>query len=157
MSRSLSDLVKAGLIRLWLAELGPRRQAHRRLYVSSEIDEWIAGLSDQDSGQRLQSERSEIEAIFAHFISGQPLTYFYEVNPPAGEGIKKIKTARFRLWGWAHEPQTLVLVVAATKASLVATRGLERDLGRSALEKRKALGVHDAASGHWSELFPKAG
>lgn len=156
MSRTLDELLRSGEIEQVRVDLGPRRQSNRRLFVTKAVKEWINGLSNERLGGRLQSERDEIEAIFAEFIAGRPLTYICDVNPPAGEGIKKLKTYRFRLWGWAHQRQTFVINLACTKDDLKAKIIHERSMGKKALAIRNSLGVISSAKGNWSELFPSS-
>lgn len=105
-------------------------------------------------GSALLSEWHELEAIFAEFVAGRPLpNVIIEVNPPAGEGIKKLKTQRFRLWGWAAAAQTLVLVAGVHKSAIKSQGLREGDFGRRALSIRNELAVFEFAKGHWSELF----
>lgn len=135
-------------------DLGPRRLPARQLYVTKEAKQWLDQLSTEFSGNSLLSERAEVEAIFAEFVAGQPLTDLVEVNPPAGEGIKKLKTTRFRMWGWAYGRQIFILTNACTKKETKEKLVRERDMGQKALNIRNGLGVFSSAKGHWSELFP---
>jgi len=102
----------------------------------------------------LLSEQAEVDAIFAEFVAGRPVTYLFDVNPPAGEGIKKLKTHRFRLWGWVYGSQIFIITNACTKIALKSKTINERKMGIKALEIRNSLGVFSSAKGHWSELFP---
>lgn len=154
MSRTLDELVRVGLVRLWAGDLGPRRMPNRRLYLSKEFEAWAEELSTEKPSGRLLAERVELDAVLAEFVAGRPLSnVILDVNPPAGEGIKKLKTQRFRLWGWAPAAQTLVLVLGARKDDIVRRVILEKDLGKQALALRNGMGVNESAKGHWSELF----
>jgi len=155
MSRGLDELLRAGLIFPVKVDLGPRRMPHRILYVSKDFGEWATTLSSDRRSKALQSERDELNTIFGEFIAGKKLAnVLLDVNPPAGEGIKKLKTTSFRLWGWAHASQTLVLVLGARKADLASKAIREGSMGRRARDLRNAMGVREVASGTWYELFP---
>jgi len=157
MSRSLDDLVREGLVLAPQVELGPRRSKHRRLFVSKCLERWrLQLLSTEPPKRTLQSERGEIDAIFAEFIAGRAMTHLVDARPPTGEGIRKIKTHRYRLWGWSAAPQTLVLLLAATKDQIAAKEVSEKRMSLAAHRIRKRWRCHEVTNGPWYELFRKA-
>lgn len=106
----------------------------------------------------LLSEHVELGTFFGEFIAGRPVgNVVIDVNPPAGEGIRKFKTTSFRFWGWAPDDCTLVLVRVASKSALASKLIQEREQGRLARDWMRQNKIKQVDMRPWHELFTVSG
>jgi hypothetical protein len=154
MSINLHLLLEAGKLVQVRVALGPRRQPLRRILVTREFGEWSSSLSVERSPRAIVSERDELASAFSDFIGRAKLGgTITEVSPPKGEGLFKIKTPQLRLFGWAANPQTLVLAVGARKQDIVDRIESQRSCGARVVALRRSLGIQDWQKGPWYEVF----
>jgi hypothetical protein len=119
MSRRLNELIKEGRISPVSVILGPRDQRNRRLFWTSEFEKWARYISDSHRSKTIASTGEQLNIMFADFITGRPLTGgLARCDPPKGEGIWRLKTPDFRLYGWALEKHTMILAYGEFKSVL---------------------------------------
>jgi hypothetical protein len=154
MSPSLDDLVRLGKIKLWVPDLGPRRQPYRRLFVTGEFQTWAQSLSGERRGRSLLAPRVEIATIAADFVAGEKVVSFiHSISPPRGEGILRVNTTSLRLAGWCPAKQTLILGLGALADETHGPGRRLETLGREVVRIRRDMGVTQWAKGEFYELF----
>jgi hypothetical protein len=155
MSRLLNELVQQGRITPVPVILGPRDQKNRRLFWTTEFEQWSRHTCATFESKTLATAGEQLNIMFSDFISGRPLTSgLARCDPPKGEGIWRLKTPDLRLYGWADEPQSMVLAVGELK-SVISRPGppKDKDLGKQAVSVRLRLEL-DYKLGERYELFP---
>lgn len=156
MLRTLDELLSFGLIRQVRVPLLPGEMPERRLFITSEFGTWLDTLSrTQKSPNALLTERTEIATVFADFIAGRPRAgLIHDINPPKGQGIIRLRSTTFRLYGWCAATQTLLLAIGARKQDIKdKTAPTDADNGRQVAAIRKGLACGEGLSGGWFELF----
>jgi hypothetical protein len=159
MSRRLDELIKEGRLSSVAVILGPRDQINRRLYWTTEFEQWCRQISDAAPPTRaLIDVPTQINNVFAEFVTGRPMTSgLAKCDPPRGQGLWRLKTPDLRLYGWADESQCMVLVAGELKARLkVAGYPTDTDMGRKTVKIRNALKLN-CVYGERYDLFPVAG
>jgi hypothetical protein len=155
MSRRLDELIKEGHLSPVPVILGPRDQKNRRLFWTVEFEEWARQICATHRSRTLASASEQLNIMFADLISGRSLTSgLARCDPPRGEGIWRLKTPDFRLYGWALEPHTMILAFGELK-SVLKKPGPPRDVdyGRKTVATRKSL-LLEHKLGERYELFP---
>lgn len=129
----------------------------RRLYWTAGFEQWCRAIIL--SGTRSTSiamHDEQLNQAFADFVTGRPLTGMTKCDPPRGQAIWKLKTPDFRLFGWADEPQCMVLVAAELKKILMAPGPpKDRHLGAQVVAERRRLGFAKWTYGEIFNVFPK--
>ena len=155
MSRRLDELIRQGLVSPVPVILGPRDQKNRRLFWTAEFEQWARQICETHRSRSIASSAEQLNIMFADFISGRPLTSgLARCDPPKGEGIWRLKTPDFRLYGWAIDNQAMVLAYGELK-SVLKKSGFPRDgdYGRFTVAKRNQLRLEHKL-GERYELFP---
>jgi hypothetical protein len=154
------DLIKAlrdCTLQLVPVVLGPRDEQKRLLYWAPTVRRWCENANSvQHSDNSMLSINEELNQAFADFVSGRPLAGgFTRCEPPTGEGVWKLHTARIRLFGWCVEPQCMVLTHAEWAGTLKAP-GPPTYLGlaQEVVRYRKSLGFRDYYNGDIRSAFP---
>ena len=155
MSTSLNKLLSQGRVLQWSPDLGPRDMPMRRLFVTKAFEQWSINLPAKHSGhRRLVSPKAELMNIATEFVAGKKIiTFIRRVNPPAGEGIIKMHTTSFRLFGWAPAPQALVLARGAWVDETHGSHNMTREIAKQVVRDRKGLGLKDWEKGEFYEIF----
>lgn len=158
MSRSLDRLIRAGSVSAVPVLLGPRDQRLRRLFWTKDFDQWCRHASlAPPSNRSLATVAEQLNQSFAEFVAGRPLTGMTKCDPPRGEGIWRLKTPDLRLYGWADEPQTMILARGEFKQALLRPGPPnDRLLGRETVAIRRRLSVQDWMIGELYDIFPRA-
>jgi hypothetical protein len=156
MSHRLDELIKEGRLSSVAVILGPRDQINRRLYWTTEFEQWCRQMCKSPPKTRsLIDVPTQINAAFAEFVTGRPLSSgLARCDPPRGQALWRIKTPDLRLYGWADEEQCMILAIGELKSIIVA-RGYPKDadMGRKAVEIRNGLKL-GYLYGERYELFP---
>eukprot|EP01012_Entosiphon_sulcatum_P059191 TRINITY_DN83526_c0_g1_i1.p1 TRINITY_DN83526_c0_g1~~TRINITY_DN83526_c0_g1_i1.p1 ORF type:complete len:158 (-),score=0.21 TRINITY_DN83526_c0_g1_i1:131-604(-) len=155
MSTILDDLVLRGRLSRWEPELGPRRLPVRRLFVTREFEAWASALPNTlQTSRRLVSPAAELNEIAASFVAGDKVvTFMHRIDPPKGEGLLRFNTTSFRLAGWCHAPQTLILARGALADATHGGGTTLREIGKSVVTIRRKLGFTAWETGEFYELF----
>lgn len=154
MLRSLDEMEAIGLVAKAFVPLQPGQQPQRILYVSPDFVQWLKALPVVAARRTLLSERAEVLTILADFVSGKKMAGFINnVDPPAGEGVLRLKTTSFRIYGWCPAPMTLLIHCAQRKDDI--RKKLcpsDANTGRAVAADRKAWGSNVILGG-WYDLF----
>lgn len=156
MSRSLSELLARRLIERVPVLLGPRDQQYRQLFWTKEVSRWLDDYSDLPT-RSLVSLPLQANQAFADFISGRPMTGMTKCDPPAGEGVWKLKTPDLRIFGWAFDINAMILGGIELKRTLLAP-GPPKDkhVGKAVVLVRRRLLFDGFITGEIFSVFPKA-
>lgn len=155
MSTGIDKLVKQGQLLNWSPELPPGKLPKRRLLITKDFSSWAQNLPEEFEGKnRLLAPKVELETIVADFVSGaRVISFIRSVNPPAGEGILKVHTSSFRLFGWPYAHQSLVLALGANVHATHGKGQPVKKLAKQAVTIRKKLGITEWTKGQLHELF----
>lgn len=156
MSRLLDQRLKLGQLVRPAVLLGPRDQCLRRLYATEGFVKWCQTVTLQAESRTLLSIPEQLNQAFADYVSGRPLTSgITRCDPPRGQGIWRLKTPDLRLYGWAHEPQCLILAKGELKTVLLMP-GPPKDkhLGQDVVRIRRQLKFSEWKVGVLSVVFP---
>lgn len=157
MLRKLDELLRLGVLTKVPVQLGPRDLPMRRLYWNAEFEQWCRTIIQSQGRSVTKAALDEqLNQAFADFVTGRPLTGMTKCEPPRGQAIWRLKTPDLRLYGWADEPQCMVLVAGAFKANLLLPGPpKDRHLGATVVAKRKSLGFSQWTYGEIFDVFPK--
>ena len=155
MSITLNKLLSQGKVLQWSPDLGPRDMPMRRLFITKAFEKWSINLPAKHSRKlRLLSPKAELMNIATEFVAGKKvITFIRRVNPPAGEGIIKLHTTSFRLFGWAPAPQALILARGAWVDETHGPHNKTKELAKQVVHDRKHLGLDDWEKGELYEIF----
>lgn len=158
MSRKLNELCRLGHLARIPVQLGPRDLPMRRLYWTAEFEKWCRTIIQSQGRSRTKATLDEqLNQAFADFVTGRPLTGMTKCDPPKGQAIWRLKTPDLRLYGWADEPQCMVLVAGEFKSTLMLPGPpKDRHLGAIVVAKRKSLGFSQWTYGEIFNVFPKS-
>jgi hypothetical protein len=157
MSRRLDSLVVEGRLSPVAVILGPRDQVNRRLYWTTDFEQWCKQICAYPDTHSLASIPEQLNIAFADFITGRPLSSgLARCDPPKGQGLWRLKTPDLRLYGWADAAQCMILAVGERK-QVIAAPGYpkDRDLGRQAADIRTKLQL-ECVYGERYTIFPAA-
>lgn len=155
MSRTLDELEEDMFVERVEIRLRPGEMPQRRLFVTKGFKQWTTTLIGTQPKRALVSESVELGTVFADFIGGRKhVGMINDLNPPAGQGVYRLKTASLRLYGWAPEPRTLVLDIGQRKSGIVAkTAPKDRETAKMVIANRKAMGVMKWETGSWADVL----
>ncbi|MGJ3263753.1 MAG: hypothetical protein ACFE0R_11015 [Salinarimonas sp.] len=142
---TLLTLEKRGDIVRLDADLGPRQQAFRRLFVAPTVAQWLQrDLGGRDTsviGNAL-SPLEQIDSLFERFVSGRALDHGrqFKCLRPAEKAVWELKTDDVRIFGFFTERDCFVALFA-NFTDTVKDYGLYRGYVDEVVRVRTALAI----------------
>ncbi|GGK27747.1 hypothetical protein [Salinarimonas ramus] len=127
------------------ADLGPREQAFRRLFVTPAVARWLSrDLATRPSsliGNAL-SPVEQVDALIERFVAGRPLEHGrqFKCLRPAQKAVWELKTDDVRLFGFFPERDCFV-VLFANFADTVKDHDLYRGYVDEVVRRRAELDI----------------
>jgi len=112
------DLATRGLLWKLDAQLGPPQQELRMFHAGPKLVAWIQNdLPKLESVWKIEQRPDEqLDDLLQVFCSGEALTVGWQFRclTPIANGVWELKTADLRVFGWFHQKDCFIGVVADT-------------------------------------------
>ena len=150
---TLNHLKTKGKLLLYEADLAPKEQKQRLLYLSPELVEWFEDFLDlQPRDRHKQLEPSEqVEEMFDQFVRGHHMGRGdLKKFEPLKQGVWAFKPLDVRIFGYFYRPNVFVAVCGQMKKSLKGNKKKSTNQRyKTYIDKtigfRKSLGADDPA------------
>lgn len=112
------DLAAQGKLSKLDAQLEPPQQELRMVHAGPKLLKWIQNdLSSLQSTWRIeQSPAEQLDDLMQVFCSGEPLTVGWQFKSltHVADGVWELKTPDLRVFGWFHQKDCFIGVIADT-------------------------------------------